>query len=181
MDGQKDDVQQMNEKKAGKRKVPQKKRKLTGKCWQYFEEFYDEEGLRKGSCNYSKKVLCAKSSSNGTSSLNKHLNKCENNPVNKKQDQPELSLKKSDDGQEADRPIKDMTLIAEYIGDVDYINNREHGDCESMMTLLLASDPSKSLVICPDQCGNIARFINGINNFAPESKKKQVKMASIFW
>ncbi|KAK9050830.1 hypothetical protein SSX86_030200, partial [Deinandra increscens subsp. villosa] len=68
---------------------------------------------------------------------------------------------------EADRPIKDMTLIAEYIGDVDYINNREHDDCESMMSLLLASDPSKSLVICPDQCGKIARFINGINNFAP--------------
>lgn len=66
---------------------------------------------------------------------------------------------------EADSQIKDMTFIAEYIGDVDFIRNREHDDCDSMMTLLLATDPSKSLVICPDKRGNIARFINGINNY----------------
>lgn len=66
---------------------------------------------------------------------------------------------------EADGQIKDMTFIAEYIGDVDFIRNREHDDCDSMMTLLLATDPSKSLVICPDKRGNIARFINGINNY----------------
>lgn len=60
-----------------------------------------------------------------------------------------------------------MTLITEYIGDVDYIKNRKHDDCDSMMTLLLASNPSRSLVVCPDKCGNIARFINGINNFTP--------------
>ena len=65
---------------------------------------------------------------------------------------------------EADDPIKDMTFIAEYTGDVDYIKNREHDDCDSMMTLLLATDPTKSLVICPDKRGNVARFINGINN-----------------
>ena len=68
---------------------------------------------------------------------------------------------------EADGPIKDLTWITKYIGDVDYIKNREHDDCDSMMTLLLASNPSKSLVICPDKRGNIARFINGINNFTP--------------
>ncbi|XP_044487999.1 probable Histone-lysine N-methyltransferase ATXR5 isoform X2 [Mangifera indica] len=69
---------------------------------------------------------------------------------------------------EADGPIKDMTFIAEYIGDVDFLKNREHDDCDSMMTLLLAIDPSKSLVICPDKRGNIARFINGINNHTLE-------------
>lgn len=74
---------------------------------------------------------------------------------------------------QADGQIKDMTFIAEYIGDVDFIRNREHDDCDSMMTLLLATDPSKSLVICPDKRGNIARFINGINNHTPEGKKKQ--------
>ncbi|KAK3211671.1 hypothetical protein Dsin_016377 [Dipteronia sinensis] len=74
---------------------------------------------------------------------------------------------------EADGQIKDMTFIAEYNGDVDFLNNREHDDCDSMMTLLLATDPSKSLVICPDKRGNIARFINGINNHTLESKKKQ--------
>lgn len=64
----------------------------------------------------------------------------------------------------ADGPIKDMTFIAEYTGDVDYIKNRERDDCDSMMTLLLATEPSQSLVICADKRGNIARFINGINN-----------------
>lgn len=65
-----------------------------------------------------------------------------------------------------------MTLITEYIGDVDYIKNRKHDDCDSMMTLLLASNPSRSLVVCPDKCGNIARFINGINNFTPYAFQK---------
>ncbi|XP_057542921.1 probable Histone-lysine N-methyltransferase ATXR5 [Amaranthus tricolor] len=74
---------------------------------------------------------------------------------------------------QADAPIKDMTFIAEYTGDVDYIKNREKDDCDSLMTLLLATDPSNSLVICPDKRGNIARFINGINNHTPESRKKQ--------
>ncbi|KAJ4952645.1 hypothetical protein NE237_029477 [Protea cynaroides] len=74
---------------------------------------------------------------------------------------------------EADSHIKDMTLITEYTGDVDYIKNREHDDCDSMMTLLLAKGPSNSLVICPDKRGNIARFINGINNHTPEGRKKQ--------
>ncbi|KAL4351412.1 hypothetical protein GQ457_06G043160 [Hibiscus cannabinus] len=74
---------------------------------------------------------------------------------------------------EADAQIKDMTFIAEYTGDVDYIKNRENDDCDSLMTLLLATNPTKSLVICPDKRGNIARFINGINNHTPEGKKKQ--------
>ncbi|KAG9131669.1 hypothetical protein Leryth_009419 [Lithospermum erythrorhizon] len=74
---------------------------------------------------------------------------------------------------EADEPIKDLTFIAEYTGDVDFLKNREHDDCDSMMTLLLATDPAKSLVVCPDKRGNIARFINGINNHSMESRKKQ--------
>lgn len=57
-----------------------------------------------------------------------------------------------------------MTFIAEYTGDVDFLQHREKDDGDSMMTLLLAEDPSMSLVICPDKRGNIARFINGINN-----------------
>ncbi|KAF8082830.1 hypothetical protein N665_0805s0003 [Sinapis alba] len=74
---------------------------------------------------------------------------------------------------EADGPIKDFTLIAEYTGDVDYLKNREKDDCDSIMTLLLSEDPSKSLVICPDKCGNISRFISGINNHNRFGKKKQ--------
>ncbi|KAK4431307.1 Histone-lysine N-methyltransferase ATXR6 [Sesamum alatum] len=74
---------------------------------------------------------------------------------------------------EADRFIRDLTIITEYVGDVDYLKNREDDDGDSMMTLLTAADPSKSLVICPDKRSNIARFINGINNHIPGGKKKQ--------
>ncbi|CAI9086936.1 OLC1v1020874C1 [Oldenlandia corymbosa var. corymbosa] len=74
---------------------------------------------------------------------------------------------------EADRFIKDLTIITEYVGDVDYLKNREDDDGDSMMTLLCAADPSKSLVICPDKRSNIARFINGINNHSSDGKKKQ--------
>ncbi|CAM0947456.1 unnamed protein product [Alopecurus aequalis] len=74
---------------------------------------------------------------------------------------------------EADRHIKDLTIITEYVGDVDYLRNREHDDGDSMMTLLSASPPSKSLVVCPDKRSNIARYINGINNYTPEGRKKQ--------
>ncbi|BAS76724.1 Os02g0122700 [Oryza sativa Japonica Group] len=74
---------------------------------------------------------------------------------------------------EADRFIKDLTIITEYVGDVDYLTRREHDDGDSMMTLLSAATPSRSLVICPDKRSNIARFINGINNHTPDGRKKQ--------
>lgn len=74
---------------------------------------------------------------------------------------------------EADRYIKDLTIITEYVGDVDYLKNRENDDGDSMMTLLSASNPSQSLVICPDKRSNIACFINGINNHTLDGKKKQ--------
>ncbi|KAJ4788345.1 Histone-lysine N-methyltransferase [Rhynchospora pubera] len=74
---------------------------------------------------------------------------------------------------EADRHIRDLTIITEYVGDVDYLRNRETDDGDSMMTLLSARDKSKSLVICPDKRSNIARFINGINNHTQDGKKKQ--------
>ncbi|KAK4480523.1 hypothetical protein RD792_013599 [Penstemon davidsonii] len=74
---------------------------------------------------------------------------------------------------EADRPIRDLTIITEYVGDVDYLKNHEDDDGDSMMTLLTASDPSKNLVICPDKRSNIARFINGINNHTRDGRKKK--------
>ncbi|KAA8533576.1 hypothetical protein F0562_030990 [Nyssa sinensis] len=74
---------------------------------------------------------------------------------------------------EADRFIKDLTIITEYVGDVDYLTNRKNDDGDSMMTLIYAADASKSLVICPDKRGNIARFISGINNHSRDGKKKQ--------
>ncbi|KAL9313835.1 hypothetical protein ACSQ67_019287 [Phaseolus vulgaris] len=74
---------------------------------------------------------------------------------------------------EADDLIKDMTVVAEYTGDVDYLHNRERDDCDSMMTLLLGRESSQSLVICADKRGNVARFISGINNHTQEGRKKQ--------
>ncbi|XP_059304542.1 histone-lysine N-methyltransferase ATXR6 [Lycium ferocissimum] len=74
---------------------------------------------------------------------------------------------------EADVFIRDWTIITEYVGDVDYLKNREDDDGDSMMTLLSTNDPSKNLVICPDKRSNIARFINGINNHTPDGKRKR--------
>ncbi|KAH9724236.1 Histone-lysine N-methyltransferase ATXR6 [Citrus sinensis] len=74
---------------------------------------------------------------------------------------------------QADRFIKDLTIITEYVGDVDYLNNRENDDGDSTMTLLHASNPAQSLVVCPYKHGNIARFVNGINNHTADGKKKQ--------
>ena len=33
-----------------------------------------------------------------------------------------------------------MTIIAEYTGDVDYLDKREQDDCDSIMTLLLGAE-----------------------------------------
>ncbi|XP_025828556.1 probable Histone-lysine N-methyltransferase ATXR5 [Panicum hallii] len=74
---------------------------------------------------------------------------------------------------QADANIKDMTFIAEFAGDVDYLENRENDDCDCLMTLLLTADPSQRLVISPDKRGNISRFMSGINNHTPDGKKKQ--------
>ncbi|CAO2195983.1 unnamed protein product [Urochloa humidicola] len=74
---------------------------------------------------------------------------------------------------QADADIKDLTFIAEYAGDVDYLENRANDDCDCIMTLLLTAVPSQRLVICPDKRGNISRFISGINNHTPDGKKKQ--------
>ncbi|GLU21292.1 hypothetical protein SLE2022_374380 [Rubroshorea leprosula] len=74
---------------------------------------------------------------------------------------------------QADRFIRDLTIITEYVGDVDYLMKHEYDDGDSMMTLLSAADPSKSLVICPDKRSNIARFISGINNHSQDGKRKQ--------
>ena len=33
--------------------------------------------------------------------------------------------------------IKDMTFLAEYSGDIDYLENRANDECDCLMTLLL--------------------------------------------
>jgi hypothetical protein len=68
---------------------------------------------------------------------------------------------------QADGNIKDMTFLAEYSGDVDYVDNRENDGCNCLMTLLMSANPSQDLVICPDKRANISRFFSGINNSTP--------------
>ncbi|CAA6673645.1 unnamed protein product [Spirodela intermedia] len=78
---------------------------------------------------------------------------------------------------ETDRSIRDLTIITEYAGDVDFLKNREDDDWDSIMTLMTAMDPAETLVICPDKRGNIARFINGINNHTP-GRRSRISNAS---
>lgn len=66
---------------------------------------------------------------------------------------------------EADAPIKAMTFLAEYTGDVDFVSNRsDNENFDSFMTLLTFKNAENGLFVCPDKRGNIARFISGINN-----------------
>jgi hypothetical protein len=62
---------------------------------------------------------------------------------------------------QADGNIKEMTFLAEYAGDIDYVEKRENDDCNSIMTLLLKADRSQNLVVCPNKQGNISRFFSG--------------------
>lgn len=78
----------------------------------------------------------------------------------------------------ADAPIEDRTLLSEYVGQVDFLANRECDSCDSIMDLLRTGDPSSSLVIVPDRVGNLARYISGINNAdAAAAKKINVRSA----
>ena len=61
---------------------------------------------------------------------------------------------------EPDNAIKYLTIVAEYIGDVDYISNRNRDDGVSIiMGLLLTNSLDKERVICPNKRGHIARFV----------------------
>jgi len=73
----------------------------------------------------------------------------------------------------ADEDIPRLTLIAEYVGQVDYARNRVFDKNDSIMDLLRTPHSSTSLVICPETRGNLARFLSGINNYDKNGKKKQ--------
>ncbi len=71
----------------------------------------------------------------------------------------------------ADDDIPRLTLIAEYVGDVDYARNRVFDKNDSIMDLLRTPHSTTTLVICPEQKGNLARFLSGINNSDKNAKK----------
>ena len=73
--------------------------------------------------------------------------------------------------------IQKYTLICEYIGDVFTYKNfckqekRKGKNVDSNMDLILTPRAETSLIICPYNHSNIARFISGINNSDPNYKK----------
>eukprot|EP00897_Mesotaenium_endlicherianum_P010576 jgi/Mesen1/9547/ME000064S08890 len=75
-------------------------------------------------------------------------------------------------GMQADDPIADLTIIAEYTGQVELLESRQREPCDAMMGLLSPGPSHMELVICPDRYANIARFISGINNHSRGARKK---------
>ena len=60
-----------------------------------------------------------------------------------------------------------------YVGQVDFAKNRRFDHNDDIMGLLHTNKEETSLVVVPAEAGNIARFINGINNHDPERSRKQ--------
>ena len=73
---------------------------------------------------------------------------------------------------QAAEDIPKYTLIAEYVGEVDYARNRVFDENDSIMDLLRTTRSSTSLVICPESRGNLARFLSGINNYKSKGQHK---------
>jgi hypothetical protein len=71
----------------------------------------------------------------------------------------------------ADEDIPRLTLISEYVGEVDFARNRVFDKNDSIMDLLRTPHSSTSLVICPESRGNLARFLSGINNNDRNAKR----------
>ena len=73
----------------------------------------------------------------------------------------------------ADEDIPNLTLVAEYVGEVEFARSRLFDNNDSIMDLLRTTHSKDSLVICPEKRGNMARFLSGINNYNENSKGKQ--------
>ena len=73
----------------------------------------------------------------------------------------------------AQAAIPRMTLLCEYVGEVDFERNHKWDENDSIMQLLETQNADQKLCILPDRHANIARFISGINNYDKGAKKKQ--------
>lgn len=65
------------------------------------------------------------------------------------------------------------TIISEYTGEVTLLRKKIFDNNDSIMELIKTPSSNLSIVICPEQYGNLARFISGINNHDKKLKKKQ--------
>eukprot|EP00899_Mesostigma_viride_P009889 jgi/Mesvir1/18901/Mv18898-RA.1 len=72
----------------------------------------------------------------------------------------------------ADGHIPDWTVIAEYVGEVDFMCDRGQDRSDCMMELLDTGDEATSLIICSDKYAGICRYVNGINNHKKEARRK---------
>eukprot|EP01017_Pseudomicrothorax_dubius_P011867 TRINITY_DN14569_c0_g1_i2.p1 TRINITY_DN14569_c0_g1~~TRINITY_DN14569_c0_g1_i2.p1 ORF type:complete len:510 (-),score=89.43 TRINITY_DN14569_c0_g1_i2:39-1568(-) len=79
----------------------------------------------------------------------------------------------------ADARIPARTLIAEYVGEVDFARNHVFDDNDSIMDLLRTVQSSTSLVIIPKARANIARFLSGINNTDKKAKSERQNVRSV--
>lgn len=68
--------------------------------------------------------------------------------------------------------MPELTLIAEYFGEVRTEEQIENSKNDSIMELLDTGNPKTTLNVEPYLYANIARFFSGINNQVLDSKKK---------
>jgi hypothetical protein len=68
--------------------------------------------------------------------------------------------------------IPKHTLISEYVGSVTTIDKSGETSSDCLMVLLDTGNIKTSLVIDPSHSGNIARFLNGVNNSSQHSLRK---------
>jgi hypothetical protein len=68
--------------------------------------------------------------------------------------------------------IPKHTLISEYVGSVTTIDKSGETSSDCLMVLLDTGNIKTSLVIDPSRSGNIARFLNGVNNSSQRSLRK---------
>ena len=65
--------------------------------------------------------------------------------------------------------IRKNTIICEYGGNVYFQKQILFDQNDDMMDLLIANSANESLVISPTTHANLARFINGTNNYSDQN------------
>ena len=76
----------------------------------------------------------------------------------------------------AEEDVPGFTLICEYAGEVHPARQSEYlfsTTKDSIMELVHAKRSVNSRIIDPDNHGNLARFISGVNNYSEKSLQKQ--------
>ena len=69
--------------------------------------------------------------------------------------------------------IQMNTIICEYTGEVTLLRKKIFDKNDSIMELIRTPSSNTSLVICPENYGNLARFLSGVNNYDSKLKRKQ--------